>query len=151
MKNSIKNKLFESIDLKMAESYPDMSESNRRKIGFLIQGICMEIMAENIEGLANSHASMIMELETHKKLFKDHIDAIQKGYGILMDTFKKNGIVSIQHDPRKNKNVMRGKTTVVTEMVEFLNYLNDLTIEFYEKVYKIESEKDSYGIQTTLF
>ena len=54
-------------------------------------------------------------------------------------------------DRKTNRPVMKAKTTVVAEMVEFLNYLNNLTMDFYENVYKIEDSADRGSTQTTLF
>ncbi len=150
MKNTLKTKLFEAIDKGLDEGYPELSESNRRKIAYLIQNTCLEILLENMDGLGKSHSEIAVEMESHKKMFKDHIETMQKDCKILMETFKKNGIVSFQLDPKTRKSMLKAKTTVVAEMVLFLNKLNELTIKFYENVYKIEEDKD-YTTQTTLF
>jgi hypothetical protein len=46
--------------------------------------------------------------------------------------------------------VLKGKTTMVDEMVEFLNIVNDSVISFYKEVYKIE-ETSNENPQITLF
>jgi hypothetical protein len=151
MKENLKNKLFEAINSKLDEDYPDMQESSRRKIANVIQGICIQILNENNEGLSSSYAEMAVEMESHKKMFRDHIEAIQKHYKVVMDSFKKNGVVKMEIDRKTNRPMLVGRTTVVTEMVIFLNYLNNLTMDFYENVYKFNDDKDMRATQTTLF
>lgn len=151
MKENLKNKLFEAISSKLAEDYPDMQETNRRKLANVVQGICIEILNENNEGLANSYSETVLEMETHKKMFRDHIEAIQKHYKVVMDSFKKHGVVKTDVDRKTNRPYLVGKTTVVTEMVIFLNYLNNLTMDFYENVYKFNDDKEMRATQTTLF
>jgi len=151
MKENLKTKLFEAICSRLAEDYPDMQETNRRKLANVIQGICITIMMENNEGLATTYSKTVLEMESHKKMFREHIEAIQKHYKIIMDDFKKQGVVRMDIDRKTNKPVMVGRTTVVTEMVVFLNYLNNLAMDFYENVYKINEDKGHTNTQTTLF
>lgn len=150
MKNTLKNKLFETIDKKLDETYPDMTEVNRRKLAYLVQSLSLEVLFENIDGLTKSHSEMVLEMESHKKMFKDHIESMQKDCKTLMATFKNTGMVKFEIDHKTRKPILKAKTTVVAEMVTFLNKLNELTMKFYENVYKIEEDKD-YNTQTTLF
>ena len=150
MKNTLKTKVFEAVEKSLAEVYPELPESKRRKLASLIQEDCLEIFMENMEGLGTSHAEIAVEMESHKKMFKDHIESMQKDCKSLMEAFKKNGMVSLQIDRKTRKPVLSAKTTVVAEMVAFLNRMNELTMEFYENVYKIEEDKD-FNTQTTLF
>jgi len=69
MKNTLKNKLFEAIEKKLDEAYPDMTEVNRRKLGYLVQGIALDILYENIDGLSKNHSETVIEMESHKKMF----------------------------------------------------------------------------------
>lgn len=151
MKNTLKTILFEKFEQKIAEAYPDMSEVNRRRIAALMQNVAMDIIQDNSDGLADNYSKMCLELETNKKMFREHIESIQKAYKVIFDAFKKNGIISMDIDRKTNRPVMKAKTTVVAEMVEFLNYLNNLTMDFYENVYKIEDSADRGSTQTTLF
>ena len=150
MKNTLKNKLFETIDKKLDETYPDMTEVNRRKLAYLVQSLSLEVLFENIDGLTKSHSEMVLEMESHKKMFKDHIESMQKDCKTLMAGFKNNGMVKFEIDHKTRKPILKARTTVVAEMVTFLNKLNELTMKFYEIVYKIEEDKD-YNTQTTLF
>lgn len=150
MKNNIKDKMFESFEAKIAEAYPEMSEAGRRKIASLMQTVAMDIMIENTDGLSKSYHDTVMELENHRKMFREHIEYVQKFTKILMESFKRNSMVKTVHDPKTKRNVLKANTTVIGDTVHFLNQLNDLTIEFYENVYKIEAGNDM-SIQTTLF
>jgi len=150
MKNNLKNKLFEAIEKKLDESYPEMPETDRRKLASLIQGISLEILLENMDGISKTYSETVIEMESHKKLFKDHIESMQKDCKALMEAFKRHGIVSLEIDPKTRKPMLKPRSAVAAEMVAFLNKLNSLTMSFYENVYKIEEDKD-YTTQTTLF
>ena len=142
--------MFEAFEAKMAEAYPEMSESVRRKIATLMQQLAIEIMLENSDALTKSYHENIMELENHRRMFREHIEYLQKYTKILMESFKKNSMVKVYFDSKTRKNVLKPNTSVIGDTVAFLNKLNELTIEFYENVYKIEASNDS-SIQTTLF
>jgi len=150
MKNNLKNKLFEAIEKKLDESYPEMPETDRRKLASLIQGISLEILLENMDGISKTYSETVIEMESHKKLFKDHIESMQKDSKGLMEAFKRHGIISLEIDPKTRKPMLKPRSAVAAEMVAFLNKLNSLIMSFYENVYKIEEDKD-YTIQTTLF
>ena len=91
MKNSLKTILFENFEQKIAEAYPDMTEVNRRRIAALMQNVAIDIIKENSDGLADNYSQMCLELETNKKMFREHIESIQKAYKVIFDAFKKNG------------------------------------------------------------
>jgi len=150
MKNTLKNKLFEAIEKKLDESYPEMPESDRRKLASLIQSISLKILLENMDGISKTYSETVLEMESHKKMFKDHIESMQKDCKALMEAFKRHGIVSLEIDPKTRKPMLKPRSAVAAEMVAFLNKLNSLTMSFYENVYKIEEDKD-YTTQTTLF
>jgi translation elongation factor EF-1beta len=150
MKNTLKTKLFESFEEKLAQAYPDMAEHNRRNIANLMQNISIEILIENNDGITNSYNEAIKELEAHKKLFRDHVEELQKESKGIIQILRKNGLVSTSVDRKTNKPILVGRTTVITETVAFLNKMNEFTMNFYENVYKIE-DNNSFGTQTTLF
>jgi len=150
MKNTLKNKLFEAIEKNLDESCPEMPETDRRKLANLIQSISLEILLENMDGISKTYSETVLEMESHKKMFKDHIESMQKDCKALMEAFKRHGIVSLEIDPKTRKPMLKPRSAVAAEMVAFLNKLNSLTMSFYENVYKIEEDKD-YTTQTTLF
>lgn len=150
MKDNIKNKMFEAFEAKLAEAYPEMGESNRRNIASLMQNIAVEIIIENTDGISKAYSDAVIELEKHRNQFREHIELIQKYTKLVLESFKKNSMVTVDFDQKLKRPVLKARTTVITDTVNFLNRLNESTIEFYENVYKIESSND-FGIQTTLF
>lgn len=150
MKDNIKNKMFEAFEAKLAEAYPEMGESNRRNIASLMQNIAVEIIIENTDGISKAYSDAVIELEKHRNQFREHIELIQKYTKLVLESFKKNSMVTVDFDQKLKRPVLKARTTVITDTVNFLNKLNESTIEFYENVYKIESSND-FGIQTTLF
>lgn len=142
--------MFEAFEAKLAEAYPDMGESNRRNIASLMQKIAMDIIIENTDGISRAYTDAVIEMEKHRGQFREHIELIQKQTKIVLESFKKNSMVSIDFDQKLKKPVLKARTTVIADTVNFLNKLQDSTIDFYENVYKIEGGND-FGIQTTLF
>lgn len=153
MKNNTKAKTFDIFCAKMDERYFDLPEHIRRNIAHDLMLESMEILKENTDGLAQSKADAFLEHEKHRKQFRDHIEVIQKHTKTMMDSFKKQGFVKPDRD-KFNKPILKGRTTMVDEMVEFLNKLNKSVMDFYKDVYKVEETKDNKDIgieQISLF
>ena len=113
----------------------------------------MGILNENCDGLSRSMQDAVVDLEKYKKTFRDHIEEIQKTTKVMYDSFRKQGFIKPEIDKKTNKPMLKGRTTMVDEMVEFLNKMNKTVMDFYKDVYKIEDSKEAKdaGIQTTLF
>lgn len=75
---------------------------------------------------------------------------LQKETNRVLTNFKSKGFVTKKYDEYRKMTVLKGKTTMVDEMVEFLNIVNDSVISFYKEVYKIE-ETSNENPQITLF
>jgi hypothetical protein len=71
----------------------------------------------------------------------------------MYDSFRSQGFVKPDIDKKTNKPILKGRTTMVDEMVVFLNKMNKTVMDFYKDVYKIEDSKEAKdaGVQTTLF
>jgi hypothetical protein len=71
----------------------------------------------------------------------------------LIANFRQNGFMKVETDRKTGKSKLVGKTTMVDDMVRFLNILNDSVMKFYQEVYKIEgnSSTEFDFKQTTLF
>lgn len=149
MKNHTKSKIDQSFSAHLDEKYPDLPQHLRRKIAHDLTDIANKYLIENNDGLADLLKEAFMDVETHKKMFKDHIDDIQVSTKAILDILRKQGMIGYEQDPKTRKTIVVGKTKVLTETVAYLNRLNSFVIEFYENVYKIEDTKDSP--QTTLF
>lgn len=153
MKNHTKAKTFETFCAKMDEKYPDLPEHIRRNIASDLTIESMEILKENSEGLSQAKADAFLDHEKHRKQFRDHIEIVQKHTKMLLDSFKKQGFVKPDRD-KYNKPILKGRTLMVDEMVDFLNKLNKSVMDFYTEVYKIEETKDNKDIgieQISLF
>jgi hypothetical protein len=69
----------------------------------------------------------------------------------MLEGFKKQGFIKYDKDPKTKKTIMVARTAMVTDMVQFLNQLNQMVMDFYQNVYKIDNSEDAYktGIQQT--
>jgi hypothetical protein len=79
---------------------------------------------------------------------------LEKSVKILFDSFRKQGFIKPDIDKKTNKPILKGRTTMVDEMVDFLNKLNIIVLDFYKDVYRIESrdEGKEFGVeQISLF
>lgn len=151
MKNSTKLKMEQLFLEYLENSHPDLPEHERRNIAHNLTGLGMTIVLENSKGLSDTMQNALIDLESHRKMFRDHIDDLQVSAKTIIQTFKKNGMVTFDQDPKTRKTYLRGRTTVITETVAYMNKLNDFVIKFYESVYKIDSNDKDNNIQTTLF
>ena len=153
MKTTTKTKTLELFLKILEENHPEMAEPARRKTGYALCEASMGILNENCDGLSRSMQDAVVDLEKYKKTFRDHIEEIQKTTKIMYDSFRKQGFIKPEIDKKTNKPMLKGRTTMVDEMVEFLNKMNKTVMDFYKDVYKIEDSKEAKdaGIQTTLF
>jgi hypothetical protein len=79
---------------------------------------------------------------------------LEKSVKILFDSFRKQGFIKPDIDKKTNKPILKSRTTMVDEMVDFLNKLNIIVLDFYKDVYRIESrdEGKEFGVeQISLF
>ena len=144
MKNTTKSKTLELFLKILEENNPEMTEPTRRKTAYILCDASMDILHENCD---------VVTLESYKKTFRDHIEEIQKITKTMYDSFRSQGFVKPDIDKKTNKPILKGRTTMVDEMVVFLNKMNKTVMDFYKDVYKIEDSKEAKdaGIQTTLF
>lgn len=154
MKETTKNKISDLFLSHLEAKYPQLTESQRWKIGSELSKMAYEIAMQVNNDTAEAYSKNILELEQHRKQYKDHIEFLEKSTKIMLESFKRQGFVKVGEDRKTNKRILIGRTSMVTEMVEFLNALNGSVMDFYKNVYKIENENNvnNFGIsQTTLF
>jgi hypothetical protein len=153
MKSTTKTKTLELFLKILEENHPEMTEAARRKTAYALCESSMNILNENCDGLSKSMSDAVIDLEKYKKSFRDHIEDIQRTTKIMYDSFRKQGFVKPEVDRKTNKPMLKGRTTMVDEMVDFLNKMNKTVMDFYKDVYKIEDTKEAKdaGVQTTLF
>ena len=150
MKNHLKDTIFESFLGIVEEKLPEMSEAQRRRLCEALVDSSNKAYLANSKGIADQSLEAIRELEKHRAQFKNFVDDLQKGTNKLLFKFKEQGFVTKKYDPNSQKSVLKGRTTMVDDMVFYLNSLNDLVILFYKDVYKMEDTSHDTP-QITLF
>lgn len=150
MKNHLKDNIFQSFLETLDEDYPELSEAKRRRLAEKLGDKAYKIYTDNSQGLIQQLSDMTVSHESNRGQFKKHIDLLQKETNRLLVNFKENGFVTKKYDENKKTMVLKGRTTMVDEMVYFLNLMNDSVILFYKDVYKVE-ETSNETPQITLF
>lgn len=153
MKNTTKSKTLDIFLKILEEKHPEMTEPTRRKTAYDLCEASMQILNDNTEGLSKTMLDAVVTLESYKKTFRDHIEDIQSITKNMFTSFRSQGFIKPDIDKKTNKPYLKGRTTMVDEMVVFLNKMNKTVMDFYKDVYKIEDSKEAKdaGVQTTLF
>ena len=144
MKNYLKEKIFKNFLFIFEKEIPGLTESNKRKLCEVLVESSYEVFLINSQELIKQSSTSIKEFEYNRKQFKDLIDEIQKSTDKLLTVYKSNSFVSKEFDERTRTFILKPRTTMVNEMVEYLNMLNKLVINFYKEVYKIEQTSIDY-------
>ena len=150
MKNHLKDNIFQSFLEVFETDLPELTEAQKRRLAEKLVDKAYIIYAENSKGLSEQLTEMTKTHEAHRGQFKKHIDMLQKETNRVLTNFKGNGFVTKKYYEYRKMTVLKGKTTMVDDMVEFLNIVNDSVISFYKEVYKIE-ETSVENQQITLF
>lgn len=150
MKNTIKTKTIKQFLEILEEYYPEKCEASRRKTAYAMCEIAMTIVNENTDGLKIMVSDAVLSLEQHKKMFRDHIEEVTKVTKKLFLSFKKQGFIDIVIDAKTKKPYLKGRTTMVDEMVVFLNKINKTITTFYKDVYKIQDEQAARDTSTQI-
>lgn len=150
MKERLKNKILAEFISKMANIYPTMEEHQIRNISYHLSNIAHDTFMHNDEGLSELLGDAIKDLEEHRTQFQEHILFLQKNSKKILEILKSKSLVYYDSDPKLNKNVLKGRTNVLTEVVVYMNILNDMVIAYYKDVYKIQQNEDR-TVQTSLF
>ena len=109
---------------------------------------------ENFKKLSESYKELLINNEKTRSQFVGMVNFIEKSTNPLIESFKRQGFLKV--DPTlKGKNNLVGRTSMVTDMVKYLNTLNGLVVAFYKDIYQIEkvAEKEiqKEKIQASLF
>lgn len=150
MKERLKNKILAEFISKMEVEYPEMEEHQIRNISYKLSNLSHDIFMQNDEGLSELVEKAVKDLEEHRTQFQEHILFLQKNSKKILEILKSKSLVYYDSDPKLNKNVLKGRTNVLTEVVVYMNILNDMVISYYKDVYKIQQNEDR-TIQTSLF
>jgi len=150
MKNYLKDTIFNNFLEVLENDMPQLSEATRRKLAEKLSDNSYNVYKNNSQELVKGTSQAISDLEKHRGLFKQYIDFLQTNTNKILYNFKQNGFVTKKYDNNAKKELLKGRTSMVDDMVNFLNELNDLVTLFYKDVYKID-EPTKDNPKTTLF
>jgi hypothetical protein len=134
----------------MGVLYPNMEEHQIKDISYHLSNVAHDLFIVNDEGLALLLENAVKDLEAHRNMFQEHILFLQKNSKQILEILKSKSLVYLDADPKTKKNVLKGRTSVLTEVVVYMNILNDMVISYYKDVYKVEQNTDR-TIQSSLF
>ena len=137
----------------IAEKHPQLNDSQSWRVASDLSKYASELTLAHNKGISESYQNVVYELEQHRNLFREHIEMVDKSVKGLLASFKRQTFVKVEIDKKTGRNKLVGRTAMVTEMVQFLNELEDNVAEFYEKVYKVEEQnaKEIGATQISLF
>jgi len=144
MKNYLKEKIFSNFLFIFEKEIPGLTEATKRKLSEALVESSYQVFLMNSQELVKQNSKTIKELEYNRKQYKDLIDEIQKYTEKLLTVYKSNSFVSKDFDEKTRTFILKPRTTMVNEMVDYLNNLNKLVISFYKDVYKIEQTSIDY-------
>ena len=135
-------------------TYP-LSDADKRNICNLLASSGIDIYEENFKKLNESYQELVLSDEQTRTQFIGMINFIEKNTKVLINNFIKQGVIKLEHNALKKKQMVKAKTTMLVEVADYLNIMNDLVLSFYTDVYKIdkvdEREKQKEKIQGQLF
>jgi hypothetical protein len=149
MKNKLKEAVFESFISKLGLLDNEMSELKKRRIADALTIDCLDLFIDNNSKMTELYQDKLLEYEQNRKTYGDDIVFIQENTNKLLHKMKDDGFVTYQYDEKTNQNKLVSRTSVVNDMVIFLNLLNNRVVNYFVKVYKAD-EKDIFT-QTSLF
>lgn len=133
--DTLKNQIFDSF-LSIISQY-SLPEHEQRALSSALTDKTMQQLDITVKSFTELHLKAVSDLEQHKKMFRDHIELIDKHTKEMLLSFKRQGFVKPDLDTNK-KPILKGRTTMVDDMVAFLNKLNESVLAFYKDVYKME-------------
>jgi len=121
---------------------PDLKEADRRDKAHELTELYHVHLNRTVALLGEQKNNAVHDYEQNRKMFMDMILMIQKQSEFILKMMKEKGLMTLDFDKVKNKSIMKARTTVVAELVTFLNTLNDEVIRFYKDVYKVKEEQE---------
>jgi hypothetical protein len=152
MQNNFKKEIFDNIYKNIEIICPDKTEAEQRQATDLITNTVMDLMIENGQRLREMINKAVLDREKFVSQYQEHIDFLHKKIKVVIESYKEHGVVTYEIDNVKRKNVMKGRSIVLNETINFLNELNDQVINYYQNVYNItEDSQIEVNIQKNLF
>jgi hypothetical protein len=139
MKNRMKNLYYERYleVFELDNSYP-LTDAQKRNICNLLAASSTDIYEDNFKKLNESYQELVLSDEQTRTQFIGMINFIEKNTKVLINNFITQGFIRLEHNALKKKQVVKAKTTMLVEVANYLNIMNDLVLSFYTDVYKIE-------------
>lgn len=135
MKNLYYERYLEVFELD--NSYP-LTDAQKRNICNLLAASSTDIYEDNFKKLNESYQELVLSDEQTRTQFIGMINFIEKNTKVLINNFITQGFIRLEHNALKKKQVVKAKTTMLVEVANYLNIMNDLVLSFYTDVYKIE-------------
>jgi hypothetical protein len=152
MQNNFKKEIFDNIYKNIKIICPDKTEAEQRQATDLITNTVMDLMIENGQRLREMINKAVLDREKFVSQYQEHIDFLHKKIKVVIESYKEHGVVTYEIDNVKRKSVMKGRSIVLNETINFLNELNDQVINYYQNVYNItEDSQIEVNIQKNLF
>jgi hypothetical protein len=153
MKNILKNSYYDKF-LESLEDDQVFTDVQKRYIANKLAFEAITIHDENFKKLSESYKELLINNEKTRSQFIGMVNFIEKSTKPLVDSFTRQGFLKVDMLPNGKKKMV-GRTSMVTDMVKFINTLNELVFNFYKDVYQIEKvsdkEKEKDKIQASLF
>jgi len=141
MKESFSNHVFETFLSRLHTTAPTLTEATHRKIAADLRDESINLLKENGKYLRDLVANAVMEKEHTNLEFKKFVDEIIDRSKKVTTMMIKDGVVIAEYDNIKQKKVMKARSTVLQESVNFMNYLNDKVYDFYKDIFKLEQKE----------
>jgi len=156
MKSKLKNVYFDAfIEALNLETKINLTIPEKSAIANLLSSEAIYIHDANFDILKEEHKVVVLDQEKTRAQFIGFVNFIEKYTKIIIENLRKNSLIYIEHDATKKRNIMKCRTTVVKDCVDFVNKMNELVMKYYEDVYKIDlvddRDKNKDNIQGKLF
>lgn len=156
MEKKLKNLYFDKFWGAIAhDTKSGLSEAQMRAICNTLAIEAVEIHDDNFKKCRDLQQEHMMDLELCRKEYIGMVNFIEKSTKVILDNLRANSLIKEDYDALKRRTILKPRTSVVGEMVKYLNKLNELVIKYYEDVYKVDKindkEKNKDNIQSKLF
>jgi hypothetical protein len=153
MKNILKNDFYNKF-LDSLEGDAAFNELQKRYIASKLSVEAIQVHDENFKKLRDLHKELLINSEKTRSQFIGMVNFIEKSTKPLIDSFTRQGFLKVEALPNGKKK-LTGRTSMVNDMIKYVNTLNELVYNFYKDVYQIdkvdEKEKEKEKIQASLF
>jgi hypothetical protein len=152
----------ERLKMVMYERFVELLENNEtinldrttlRKVCNQLASASTDIHDENSKILEDLHSQLVLDYERNRSQFIGMIKVIEKYSKFIIDDYKKKSLIKLEHSQLARKTQMKANSSVLSDVVNYFNLMNDLVIKFYSDVYQIEKmdSKQTDIKQTSLF